>query len=237
MVEILEKIKLVTKQRAEILTNAYKEVQCDYTYGGTYIFEKGKIYGIIGEYGEGGETISSIMSGKIITKEEEIYYDDVKIENPNLQEIGWYVGKSEYRKGLIKREVSVRKALSYAVKKYKRYNSVDEVVEDFHLTPERLNLELWKYSGEKWRASLAIGYACRKEIYCFSWMNTISFTNIMISSGVFRFFKRMKEEGLIVILPTSRKENVIGLADEIIEIDTSRYKRVISENPYFIEHF
>lgn len=237
MVAILEKIKLVTKQRVERIKNSFNEIQNDYIIDKSFVFEKGKIYGIIGEHGEGGELISSLMSGRIPIEKEVIYYDDTKIDSSNIRDIGWYVGKSEYSEGIIKKEISVKKALKNAIKRYQRYESIDEIIEDFHLTPDKLEYALSKYSGEKWRASLAIGYACKKEVYCFSWMDTAHFSSILLSSGVFRFFKRMREEGLIIILPTSRKENVIDFVDEVIEINNPEYKSVISENLYFKEHF
>lgn len=181
--------------------------------------------------------ISAIMSGAIPIHKEGIFFDREKVENSDMHSIGWYVGKSEYHRGLMRREISAKKALTEAIKKYQRYQNVDEVVKDFHLSADRLDYPLSQYSGEKWRASLAIGYACKKEIFCFSWMSTIRFTDILLSSGVFRFFKRFKEEGGIVILPTSCKNNVFGLADEVIEIDNTQYKSILSDSQYFREHF
>lgn len=237
MVSVLEKIKIVTKQRVEQLKNPFGEIQYDCLYENTFVFERGKIYGIVSEYGEGGEMISAIMSGTIPINQEDIFFDKEKVENPDMHSIGWYVGKSEYHRGLMHREISAKKALTEAVKKYQRYQNVDEVVKDFHLSVDRLDYPLSQYSGEKWRASLAIGYACKKEIFCFSWMSTIRFTDILLSSGVFRFFKRLKEEGCIVILPTSYKNNVSGLADDVIEIDNAQYKSVLSDSQYFREYF
>ncbi len=91
-------------------------------------------------------------------------------------------------------------------------------MEDFSLRPDRIYMKLSRYSGEKWRGSLAIGYVCRKEVFCLSWMNTPDFDSILLSSGIFRFFKRLRKEGCIFILPTSRRENVEGFADEVIEL-------------------
>lgn len=237
MVGILEEIKLITKQRVELLRNCFGEVQNDVIDEETFLLEKGKIYGIVSEHGEGGEMLSALMSGRIPLKEEKVYFDGVKVLSYELQNMGWYVGKLEHAYGILKKEISVRKALNYAIKKYQRYKKIDDVIEDFHLTPDKLDYPLSKYSGERWRASLAVGYACKKEIYCFSWMNTRCFSDILLSSGVFRFFERLKEEGSIIILPTSRKENVSGFVDEIIETNVSRNKIIISEHPYFKEHF
>lgn len=237
MVAVLEEIKLITKQRVERIKNPFNELQDDYTMEKLFCFKRGMIYGIIGEQGEGGELISSLLSGRIPIVNEEIYCDGKLVDNVVLKQLGWYVGKSEYCRGIVKKQISVKKALLYAIKKYKRYQNLNEVIEEFHLSPDKLHYKISNYSGEKWRASLAIGYASRKEIFCFSWMNTACFNSILLSSGVFRFFKKLKEDGAIILLPTSRRENVIGLADEIIEINNPQYKSMISENEYFINNF
>ena len=237
MVAILEEIKLVTKQRVEQLKTPFNEIHNDCTLEKNYSFKKGKIYGIIGEQGEGGELISSLLSGRIPIKDEEIYCDDIELNNYKLKCMGWYVGKREYLGTIVKKQITVKKALKLAMKKYKRYKNLKDIVEEFHLTLDRLDYKISNYSGERLRASLAIGYASNRIIYCFPWMNTAEFHDIILSSGVFRFFTKLKEEGCIIILPTSRRENVIGFADEIIDINNPKFKSVLSENPYFQEYF
>lgn len=235
---ILEKIKLIiTKEQMIHVCNHIGETYVDNIHCREFVFEKGKIYGLVGEHGSGGESISSLLTGRINLNDNIIYLDDIKLDEGSIQNYGWYVGKSEYAKGLIKKEISVKHAIEIAIKKYHRYANVDEVVTDFHLSSGRLNYELSKYSGERLRASLAIGYASNRRIYCFPWMNTLYFHDIILSSGVFRFFKKLKNEGCIIILPTARKENVIGIVDEVIEINNPRFDKMISQHPYFIEHF
>lgn len=233
----MEKVRVVTKQGFIHVCNHIGERGIEYINNNEFTFEKGKIYGLIGEHGSGGEIISSLLSGRIKLNENVIYFDDVKVNETSIQDSGWYVGKNEYAAGIIKKEMSAKKAINSAINKYHRYENINEIIEDFHLTSGRLNYELSKYSGERMRVSLAIGYANNKTIYCFPWMNTGYFYDIILSSGVFRFFKRLKEEGCIIILPTSRKENVAGLVDEVIEIDNPRFKQVISESEYFKQYF
>ncbi len=237
MVAVLEKVKIVTKEGFIHVCNHIGEKWIDYINDNEFNFEKGRIYGLVGEHGSGGEIISSLLSGRIKQEKNSVYIDNNRANEAEVQKNGWYVGKAEYTKGLIKKEISVRRAIQRAIKEYHRYENINEVVEEFHLTPERLGYGLSKYSGERLRASLAIGYISNKEIYCFPWMNTAFFRDIILSSGVFRFFKKMRDEGCIIILPTSRVENVVGLVDEVIEMETLEFKNVISQNSYFIEHF
>lgn len=234
----MEEIKLViTEEKMIHVCNYIGEKYIDNIHCREFVFEKGKIYGLIGEQGSGGESISSLLTGRINLNGNIIYLDDEILDDGIIQNYGWYVGKSEYSKGVIKREISVKHAIEEAIKKHHCYEGIDEVITDFHLTMGRLNYKLSQYSGERLRASLAIGYASNKRIYCFPWMNTLYFHDIILSSGVFRFFKKLKSEGCIIVLPTSRKENVIGMVDEVIEISNPRFDNMISQHPYFIEHF
>lgn len=233
----MEKIKVVTKECVVHVYNHIGEKYIDYINENEFEFEKGKVYGLVGEHGSGGEILSSLLSGRIEQNDNTIYFDGVKVYKDDIQKSGWYVGKAEYTKGIVKKEICVESAIAKAVEKYHRYENVNEVVNEFHLTSGRLRYKLSQYSGERLRASLAIGYASNKVIYCFPWMNTAYFHDIILSSGVFRFFKKMKKEGCIIILPTSRMENVVGFADEVIHINNPKFEYVISQHPYFIEHF
>ena len=63
-----------------------------------FTFEKGKIYGIVCEYGGGGAAISCFMSNRIPWKDEKIYFDDLEINPSDIGEIGWYIGREIYSK-------------------------------------------------------------------------------------------------------------------------------------------
>lgn len=234
---VLEKIKLITKERFIDTRNPFDERSVDYTVDNTFVFEKGKIYGIVCEHGAGGEAISQFLSNQVSLEEEKIFFDNVEVNSSDIQQTGWYMGKKIYSMGLIKKEISVRKALNYAVKKYHRYENIDNIIEEFYLTPGRLDYGISKYSWEKWRASLAVGYASNRIVYCFPWMNTLEFYDCMYNSSVFRFFKKLRNEGAIIILPTSRKQNVIDFVDEVIQIHNPRFEHVITDSSYFKEYF
>ena len=237
MVAILEKIKLIIQNdRLLYVSTPLGEKSCDYISEGTYIFEKGKIYGLVSEHGGGGDGICCLLSGEAPLDKEKIIIDNREIST--IDEFGWYVGKPIYTNGLIKKEATIKKSLNKAIKKYRRYNNLEEIIEMFHLSKDKLD---YKFSNnsmwEMWRSSLALGYASRKSIFCFPWMNTLTFYDCMYNSGVFRFFKMLKEEGAIIILPTSREENLINFADITIRITNPRFQHVISESDYFKNNF
>ena len=233
----MEKIKLITKESLVHVKNPFCESIVDYLTDNTFVFDKGKIYGIICEHGCGGDAISAIMSNYVTCKTAEVHIDDVKATALDVKNLGWYLGSPIYTNGLIKRERSVKKALKYAIKKYHRYECLEDVIDEFHLKTDRLEYGISKYSGEKWRASLAVGYVSNKKVYCFPWLNTIHIYNCLVNSVIYSFFKKMKDEGCIIIVPTSRCENVAGFADEIIELRDTRFEHVISENEYFKQYY
>lgn len=239
MVAVLEKIKLVIEgDRFINVNNPFGETSQDYVCENTFTFEKGTIYGIVCEHGGGGEAISLLLSRTIPLKQEKVYIDDMEVQDSKIEEIGWYVGKALYSRGFIKKEQSARQALEHAIKKYHRYEKIADIVEEFHLTQGRLDYGISRNcEWEMWRASMAIGYASNKMIYCFPWMDTLHFYDCMYNSSVFRFFKRLTGEGAIIILPTSRKENVNGFVDSVIQIHSPRFEHIISEAPYFKEYF
>lgn len=235
----MEKVKLVIESERFIdVNNPYGEKSQDYISEGTYIFEAGKIYGVVCEHGGGGESVSLLLSDNTSLINERMYIDDVEVETSEIKKYGWYVGKALYSKGFMKKELSARKALEYAIEKYHRYEKVEDIADEFHLALDKLNYGLSNNcEWEKWRTSIAIGYACNKKIYCFPWMDTMTFYDCMYNSSVFRFFKKLISEGDIIILPTSREENIRGLANAIVKIRNPRFEHVVSESDYFKDYF
>lgn len=235
----MEKVKLVIEgERLIDVNNPYGEKSQDYISEGTYIFEAGKIYGVVCEHGGGGESVSLLLSDNASLINERVYVDDVEVQATEIEKYGWYVGKTLYSKGFVKKELSAKKALEYAIEKYHRYENVEDIARDFHLALDKLHYGLSKNcEWEKWRASIAIGYASNKKIYCFPWMDTMTFYDCLYNSSVFRFFKKLMSEGAIIILPTSREENIRGFANNIIKIRSPRFEHVISESGYFKDYF
>ena len=239
MVGKMEKVKLLIESDRFIeVDNPFGEKSTDYICKNTFVFEKGKIYGIICEHGAGGESIARLLSNTTPLKGEKVFVDDVEIGASTIEKLGWYLGKVLYSRGLIKRELSFRQALEMAIKEQHYYEKVDDIVKEFHLTPSRLDYSLSQNcEWERWRMSMAIGYANNKKIYCFPWMNTLEFYDCLYNSSVFRFFKKLTREGAIIILPTFRKENVNKLVDHIVQIHNTRFEHCISESAYFKEYF
>ena len=218
----------VKKDRIIHCKNPFGEEYNDYLYKNDYIFEVGKTYGVICEHGEGGESLSLLLSS-----EKELVSEEILIDNgclSSVEEIGWYVGKSIYSNSILNKEITQKKSIEMAIHKYRRYDNISDIINDFHLSDNKLDYSFSNNTEwERWRTSFALGYASNKKIFCFPWMNSLQFYDCMYNSSVYRFFDKIKEEKGIVILPTSKKKNVVGLVDDIIVINNPRFDRSFTD--------
>ena len=105
---VLEKVRLETKERFLDIRNPFDDRGRDYTGDNVFTFERGKIYGVICEYGGGGEAISLLLTNEIPREEEKVYFDDVEVDAGTVQRAGWYMGKPLYSGKLIKREINMK---------------------------------------------------------------------------------------------------------------------------------
>ncbi len=54
----------------------------------------------------------------------------MEVDAGTVQRAEWYMVKLLYSGKLIKREISIRKALDYALKKYHKYESIDGILQE-----------------------------------------------------------------------------------------------------------
>lgn len=119
---------------------------------------------------------------------------------------------------------SARKEIAFALKKSKSGFSVQDIVDKFHLTEERLDVKVQYYSWEIWRLSAAIGYALGKKIFCFPSLDTARVIDIVRSTAFYIYVEKLRREGCILLLPSSNREILESLADEIIELNNPRFR-------------
>lgn len=192
----------------------------DYCKSFNYTFEGGKAYGIIGEIGEGGWALSYILAGRCKPLEGKIEINDIASDQKILQKYSCYVGEgisiNKY-KFLFKR-ATVRDLLHQGIRQRKCPNDcIDDIVNLFGLSKERLNRTIENYSGERWRASLAVGYANGRQIYCFPWLNSNWLNKYIIGMREFAsILALLKETGAIIIIPTMTDELLKGYVEDFI---------------------
>lgn len=188
-----------------------------------YVFSSGKIYGIIGECGSGGWGLSYLLSGKDTCPKQEIIINENNAFQKDLKKIGWYVGDQIQRKNFLCKEMSIIKQLQLGVKQSNNKISVDEIVQKFNLSHDRLNKKISELSWEKWRASIAIGYAHNKRIFCFPWLNTAQINDLILNTGLHIYSDILRKEGNLIIIPTGKKEALEYIADEYLILNNPRH--------------
>jgi hypothetical protein len=86
-------------------------------------------------------------------------------------------------------------------------------------------MTLGELSWEKWRASIAVGFAYNKRVFCFPWLNTSWVNDLVLNCSNHKCIDILKKEGSIIIIPTERPESIDYLVDELV------YLKNPSHNP------
>lgn len=199
----------------------------DYCNNFSCKFVGGGVYGVIGDCGDGGWTLSYVLVGLNKFHKGSIEINGELADQEKLQQFGCYVGQGIHVKGNwgFRKNEGVAKLLSQGIDSGKcPLGSVYEIVEMFSLSKERLSKSIQQYSGERWRASIAIGFAHGKRIYGFPWLNARWLEKYIVSmNGFDEILRILRKNGSIVLIPTSKPEILKGVADKLVSISTSIY--------------
>lgn len=180
-----------------------------------YEFESG-VYLIQGECATGGWALSTILSGRDKNFEGKIFFNNTEISCREMQQHSCYVGDDSGLKknfGLV--SMTIQEQIKYGISKGLSFSdNIEQIKKMFGLSEERFNRCIKHVSGERWRASMAIGYSLGKKIYCFPWINS----EFIISheENLKLCFDTLKSIGAIIIVPTTN--------DNAIERITKEYK-------------
>ncbi|NOU96219.1 hypothetical protein GC093_23795, partial [Paenibacillus sp. LMG 31456] len=191
--------------------------------------ESGKIYGLVGSLGSGGWLLSYLLAGRdtlfsqdLKLSNSQITIDGLPANNELLKSISCYIGEGVA-------EIPYKKFNSYPSKltwKIRKIKTVaDQILEGiarsentltlheiailFELTginePGRIYSPLEFNSGERWRASLAIGFAFQKKLFCAPWIEPHGIEYIL-SEHSRKYLKILQEAGAAIILPVSNEK-------------------------------
>lgn len=174
----------------------------------------GKIYGLISEYRQGCMYLSYLLGGKIDFGELQICIDGVNVSREYLNSISWNLEplKEKYK------NKTVKKSIEKALIKNKCKATFEEFAEAFYLDERRYDLKLQYLSGERWRASAALGYASGKKIF-YAPYRPSSFYHSMYQSNLFKALRFLSDNGSIVVLPVGSDTFIKNVVDECIYLD------------------
>ncbi|WP_084783439.1 ATP-binding cassette domain-containing protein [Paenibacillus sp. FJAT-26967] len=181
----------------------------------TYEFNSGKIYGVIGECGSGGWALSYCLSGKVKAQHGEIVINQSRVDQNQIINYGSYVGEGTSSRMFFK-ERTVRQQIKQGLERRNSKYTFQEIVDLFELSSSRLNRSLRYISNERWNASIAIGLANGKSIFCFPWLSTGWIQSIQ--GRINTCARILKDRGAIIIIPTSKKDTLNDIADYSVEI-------------------
>lgn len=180
---------------------------------GNYCFKSGEIYGLVGAVNSFGTAISYLMTGWSNLYNNKIMIDKKVISQKELQFLSCYVQRSPYH--TIPGLLSVREEINKGIKKIGK--SAEEIIRKFSLTENRLDRKLVYTGNESWRASLAIGYAYDKKIFCFPYVDKICDEELQRINLTY-FIEMLKKDNCIIIIPTYDNSKILDIADKKIEL-------------------
>ncbi|MFE6796497.1 P-loop NTPase family protein [Paenibacillus chitinolyticus] len=187
----------------------------DYCENFSYEFRGGHVYGIIGECGSGGWVLSYFFTGREKAQSGTLYLNNVLAADSSvLAEYGCYVGESTISRKLFG-GMTVRQQIEKGLKQTNKF-TLNELVEWFELSSSRLDRNIEHISNERWNASIAIGLAHGKTLFCFPWLNTAWIHSL--KSRITASVKILKDQGAITIIPTAKTEALNNIADYSVDI-------------------
>ena len=209
-------IKIDTSKVSGIITGSANldKITYDTWYYKDLELMSGKIYGLISEYGQGCMYLSYLLGGKIDFDELQICIDETNVSKEYLKSISWNLEptKEKYK------NKTVRKSIEEAAKKTNCKDTFERIADAFYLDDRRYDMKLQCLSGERWRASAALGYASGKKIYYAPYKNS-GFYHSMNGSNLFKPLRFLVDNGAIVVLPVGSDTFIKNVVDECIYLD------------------
>ncbi|MBO7632652.1 MAG: hypothetical protein J6S78_10035 [Lachnospiraceae bacterium] len=188
----------------------------DYWFYENLEFETGKSYGLISEYMQGCMYVSYLLGGRIEPeKGASIYIDGKKTDASGLEAISWNI-EPYYEKY---KDFVVRKSVEKALEKRMVPETFEQIAETFTLTEARYDRKLSQLSGERWRASTAIGYASGKKIFFGPYQCSEFYARMHRLPEITRF---LTERGCMVVLPAGSDMYLKKFVDQCVYFDKLR---------------
>lgn len=168
--------------------------------------EAGKVYGLLSEFGEGAWAIATCLGGRGEPYQADggILWNGQPVTDDALAARACFVSEQpeEYRRAW--RCPTLRRRIEQALHESGLPFSAEQVRSLFHLTTERFDRRMDWIGSEIWRASVAIGFAGGKDVFCWPWMY-----------GQFKVYLRVAQEtGILDLLRQHGKLALIPSADE-----------------------
>lgn len=178
-------------------------------HAGTYIFGEG-INILVGSIESGNVGISYVLSGGCKLSGCTVTLDGKKLSAGEISAVGCFVGHPPRFAG----NTCIKRLIERGIRKSRNVLSFDDIAAKFLLTPERVQRRFAYQGNERYRASIAIGYAAGKRIYCTEYISSemwLKYYHIVLKP----YLEILRDEGMTVIVPAESADDLGGFADNI----------------------
>lgn len=177
-------------------------------------FRFGEAYCLEGTIDSGAWGLSWVISGVVAESSGRIMIDNQILQKDARKKICCPVGVSK-RKFFHDNTIigQIRQGIERSGQKY--FRTAEEVVDKLHLSSERLDRRLDQLSGERWRASIAIGLANNRQIYCFPWMKP-EFISTFRDLWFAELIDYLKFNKTLVLIPTNNHHQLDKIVKKTI---------------------
>jgi len=201
---------IVNVGATDAITERLQNTSCEFALGRVYIADS--------DLGGGGWALSWIVGGVLEPDQGVITRNGVLYEAQQRRQDAWCVRRSIATE-IPGKKPTVRTQIQYGLAtvadQYMR--SETEVIEKFHLTPERYNRPLASLSKEAWRASCAIGLVNGRRIFCFPYLD-VDFVETNYKLWLRDLIDLLREAGALIVIPTRMTAISTSLCDEVVPI-------------------
>ncbi len=192
-----------------------EKIRRDILPKGKYSFIFPGIYGLIGNLGSGNHALSYVLTGNAKIDKCEFILDDKVLHLKDLREISCYIGHPHNDLfPLFNSHYSLKKTISNGLKQSHSSYKLNDIVQKFELSPERIDRPFKYLGNERWRASIAISYAFGRKIFCSNYFSRETWSSYY-ELAIKRWVKLIKEDGGIVLLPTNDESVISDLVDQV----------------------
>lgn len=181
----------------------------------------GKCYCLDSELGNGSWALSWIISGKVRQQKGIISVDGKVLNARKRKKHSQCVGINGHSFVFLKKK-TIENQILEGLKRtnFKNAKDVTSIADTFKVNKLKLDRILEHVSAMRFKASMAIGHAFDKDIYCFPWMaqNWIfNFDDIWLRELVMY----LKSKSALIIIPTKYNQEMNGLFDEVMTISSN----------------
>ncbi|WP_019911902.1 hypothetical protein [Paenibacillus sp. HW567] len=96
-------------------------------------------------------------------------------------------------------------------------HAIDTLVEYLELAPSRLDRDLSHISNERWNASVAIGLAHEKQVFCFPWLSEM-WKNAIIAR-LEHCSTVLKLNNCMLLIPVQNISNIENFIDDVVYLN------------------